>query len=261
MDSLISIHHQSKNSIKMNKLLIMYSCVLLGSTAVANDQQSTKVPVVETKTESLSTFENNFTVLQINAEIKDATSKLYAMYTSGSFELNLSEIEFVEEESVDDLGFDTSDYLPEGFNPYETYFDLNSIIYIEDETDLNPLVNTSEHLPEGFDAYTDIVDVHSVNYIEEENNDLGFNTEDYLPEGFSPFEAYIDLNSIPYIEEDFELNLGLDSEYLLPEGFDPYEGSVEVASINYMEDENIDLGFDASVHLPEGFDPHARANR
>lgn len=210
----------------MNKLLMIYSCVLLGSTAVANDQQSTAVPVVETKLESTGTFENNFTVLQINAGVKEAASKLYFMYNAKPFELNLNEIEFVEEDLVEDLGFDTADYLPEGFNPYETYFDLNSIIYIEEENELNLGFDTLNHLPEDFDPYSETVDVHSINYIENEDLDLGFDTRDYLPEGFSPYKAYLDLNSITYLEEE-DIDLGFDTSTYLPKGFDPYARAIK----------------------------------
>ena len=175
----------------MNKLLLIYGCVLLSSSAVAKDQQSATA-VVETKTEQVSTFENNFTVLTIGSELSETTSQFYGLWNEGFYELNLNEIEFLEEDSEIDLGFDTTDYLPEGFNPHETYFDLNSLIYIENENELYLDFDSSSHLPEGFDPYTEIVDVHSINYMEVEDFDLGFNTEDYLPEGFSPYETYID---------------------------------------------------------------------
>jgi len=49
-----------------------------------------------------------------------------------NLELDINTIKYIEEEEVIDLGFDTADYLPEGFNPYEVYFDLNSVQFIED---------------------------------------------------------------------------------------------------------------------------------
>ena len=39
---------------------------------------------------------------------------------------DISSIEYIEEEDFD-LGFNTSEYLPEDFDPYQYYFDLNSI--------------------------------------------------------------------------------------------------------------------------------------
>jgi len=199
--------------------------MLLGSVAVANDPQSKAAPVVETTAVTPGTFENDFKVLQINVGEKEPVSELYNRYKEEFFELNLSEVEFIEEESIEDLGF-----------------------------------NTKEYLPDGFDPYTEIVDVHTINYMEEENHDLDFNTKSYLPEGFSPYEVYFGWNPIAYIEEEIELNLGLNSKYLLPEGFDPYADSIEMSSVNFIEEEDIDLGFDTIGYLPEGFDPYARAN-
>ncbi|MBS9461886.1 hypothetical protein KIM67_05645 [Flagellimonas sp. 389] len=244
----------------MNKLLMIYGCALLGSPTVAEDQQSTAATVVETKTETVGTFENNFTVLTINAEANSETSRFYSAINEESFQLNLNEIEFVEEESDLDLGFNTSDYLPEGFDPYETYFDLNSLIYIEDENELHLDFSTSAYLPEGFDAYTAVVDVHSINYIEDEDLELGFDTANYLPARFSPYEAYVDLSTIEYIEDEVDLELGLDSYYSLPEGFNAYTDTIGIASINFIEDEAIDLGFDTTAYLPKNFDPHMEVN-
>ena len=243
----------------MNKLLIIYGCALLSSAAVANDQQSTHA-VVETQTEQLSTFENNVTLLQIGSDLDGATSNTYYMLNEGAFELNLNEIEFLEEDVEVDLGFDTADYLPSDFNPYETYFDLNSIIYIEEETELQLDFDSNTYLPVGFDPYSEIVDVHSINYMEEEDLDLGFDTKDYLPVGFTAYEAYVDLNAIPYMETEIELELDNGFEHTLPEGFDPYTDVLEVTSINYMEEENMELGFDTAVYLPENFDPYTRVD-
>ncbi|MEZ4810761.1 MAG: hypothetical protein R2819_10405 [Allomuricauda sp.] len=244
----------------MNKLLMIYGCVLLSSPTVASDQQSTKEPVLQTKTETVSTFENNITALTINAEVNKGTSSLYKMANEGYYELNLDEIEYVEEDTDIDLGFNTADYLPEGFDPYETYFDLNSIIYVENEVESDLGIPTEDYLPEGFDPYTEVLDVHGINFVEDEDMELGFNTADYLPEGFSPYEAYVDLDSIKYVEEEVALELNLGSDYTLPEGFDPYSDVLEVASINYVEVEDIDLGFDTAQYLPQDFDPYLGSN-
>lgn len=250
LNSLISISSIIKFNQKMNKLLLIYGSVLLSSTAIANDQQN--VRFVEHQSETLNSLENSLTVLNISADLSNSTSE---MNDYASYELNLNEIVYLEEEPEVDLGFDTSDYLPEGFNPYESYFDLNSIIYLENNVELALGFDTKKYLPENFNAYTEIVDVHSINYMKEEDMELGFNTKDYLPEDFSPYEAYVDLRSIPYVEDEVDLQLGINSEYLLPKGFDPYTDVIAVTSINYMEDEDIELGFDTSKYLPENFDP------
>ena len=41
-------------------------------------------------------------------------------------EFDLNSIEFIEEEEVIELGFDTAEYLPAGFDAYAFYFDVNS---------------------------------------------------------------------------------------------------------------------------------------
>ncbi len=252
LSSLIGITSIIKFNQKMNKLLLIYGSVLLSSTAIANDQQNTKV--VEVQSETPGSLENSLTTLNISAELNDSTSE---MTDYASYELNLNEIVYLEEEPDLDLGFDTTDYLPEDFNPYESYFDLNSIIYLENKVEPALGFDTKEYLPENFDPYTEVVDVHSINYMEEEDMDLGFDTKDYLPEDFSPYEAYVDLKSISYVEEEFELELGINSKYLLPEGFDPYTDVIAITSINYMEEEEMDLGFDTSEYLPENFDPYS----
>ena len=252
LDSLISITSIIKFNQKMNKLLLIYGSVLLSSTAIANDQQNAKV--VEVQSETPGSLENSLTTLNISAELNNSTSE---MNDYASYELNLNEVAYIEEEPELDLGFDTSDYLPEGFNPYESYFDLNSIIYLENKVELALGFDTQTYLPEDFNSYTDVVDVHSINYMEEEDMDLGFDTKDYLPEGFSPYEVYVDLKAIPYVKSEVELELGINSKYLLPEGFDPYTDVIAITSVNYMEDEEIELGFDTSKYLPENFDPYS----
>ena len=160
----------------MSKLLLIYGCALLSSSPVTEEQQSSlNQPVQETKTEIQSTFENSISVLRINAEVQNLADT-YMGWEEDSAEFDLDEIEFVEDEAEIDLGFDTSEYLPEGFNPYENYFDLNSIIFLEEDVEFN--LDTESYLPSDFDAYSEVLDVHSINYIEEEDGDLGFNTEE-----------------------------------------------------------------------------------
>ncbi len=218
----------------MNKLLVIYGCALLGSSPVAEPQEST-VPLLQTNSETTRTLEHSFTAIQFDAEVtEDASSYIVKYNAEAPAELNLNEIEFIEEDDID-LGFDTKDYLPTDFNPYEVYFDLNSIIYIETETEVDLGFDTSKYLPEDFDPYTNTVNVSSINYVEEEELDLGFDAEDYLPEGFNPYEAYFDVNSIEYIEEEEEIDLGFDPTKYLPEGFNPYADSIDMSSINYID--------------------------
>ncbi len=70
-------------------------------------------------------------------------------------ELDVQSIEFIEEDHNWELGFDTSKYLPEGFNPYEGQFSVSSINYMDlcDEIELG--FETAEYLPADFNPYSE----------------------------------------------------------------------------------------------------------
>ncbi|MEM8845796.1 MAG: hypothetical protein AAFY00_09485 [Bacteroidota bacterium] len=169
----------------MNRLVILYGCVLLSSSAIAEVQQDAwdiaSAEVILESEGKLETFSN---------EVSN---------TSETFFFDINEIEYIEDEDIE-LGFDTKDYLPEDFDPYTAYLDLNSIEFVEqgDETFLG--FDSTKFLPLGFDPYTEAIGVQAVNFMTDEDVELGFDTAKYLPEGFSPFEVYFDLNSIIYID-------------------------------------------------------------
>ncbi|VAW12246.1 FIG00652311: hypothetical protein [hydrothermal vent metagenome] len=100
--------------------------------------------------------------------------------------LDINSIQYIEEEEEFDLGFDTADYLPENFDPYKFYVNLDAVVYIEDnEIDT---FDSAKFLPEGFDAYADPTDVQSINYIDERDNIvLNFDAKKHLPEGFNAY--------------------------------------------------------------------------
>ncbi len=99
---------------------------------------------------------------------------------------DINSIVYIEDDIQIDLGFDHFDYLPEGFNPYKMYVDLNAIAFIEEEPSLK--VKSKKHLPEDFDAYAYPKDVKGFNYIDENDQiDLEFDTQEHLPEGFDPY--------------------------------------------------------------------------
>jgi len=98
---------------------------------------------------------------------------------------DINTVEYIEEEAEIILGFDVADYLPEGFDPYKMYVDLNAIAYIAEEIEVEDL---SEHLPVGFDAYAYPNDVQSINYIDENDEfEIDFDTKKHLPEGFNAY--------------------------------------------------------------------------
>lgn len=114
-------------------------------------------------------------------------------------QLSLDEISYLETGEDIELGFDTSEYLPLGFNAYEGMeLNLDDIVFVESE----------------------------------ETFDLGFNTADYLPKGFNAYEGMgidlsvasyeVNLDDIPYIVVDEEFDLGFDTQKYLPKGFDAY---------------------------------------
>lgn len=169
----------------MNRLLIIYGFALLASPAIAETQQEGFIiPAVQV-------------VLSDNNEFDPCGKK--QCDTIKDYTLNLDEIEYIDEEEIE-LGFDTSAYLPEGFDPQVAYFDLNSVEYVEYDEDYSLGFDTTAFLPQDFDPYSANVGLNAINFIEDEEVELGFDTAVYLPEGFSPFESYFDINSIIYID-------------------------------------------------------------
>ena len=101
-------------------------------------------------------------------------------------ELDINTIVYIEEEEVIDLGFDTADYLPEGFDPYKVYFDLDSVVVVEEEIKID--FDSTKNLPADFDAYSYPTDVSGFDYIDAEDTiELDFDTAQYLPEGFDAY--------------------------------------------------------------------------
>ncbi|MFX0557459.1 hypothetical protein ACOCEA_11720 [Maribacter sp. CXY002] len=112
--------------------------------------------------------------------------------------VNIDEITFIEIEEEIDLGFNTADYLPIGFNAYQGMdFTIDDIDFTDDE-EIDLGFDTSVYLPKGFNAYVGMeieleeviadLDIDDLLYLlEEEEIDLGFDTAKYLPEGFDAY--------------------------------------------------------------------------
>lgn len=210
----------------MNKLFALCGLVMLGTTSTPQEGinilecNNQEVEVIITTTE-----EHNPVVFNENILESSTAPKLVSWVGEAPQEIVLDDIVYIEDEESDfDLGFDTAEYLPENFDPYKQYVDLNSIEFIE-EGDISDLgFDTSAYLPDDFDPYSIPVDINSVSYIEEGEDeiDLGFDTSEYLPEGFDPHEFYVDLDAIEYIEEEDELEFDFIVQDYLPDGFDPY---------------------------------------
>jgi hypothetical protein len=68
--------------------------------------------------------------------------------------LDASEIVVLEVEEEVDLGFDTAEYLPLGFNAYEGMeLDVEDIVILEEEEEVDLGFDVAPYLPENFDAY------------------------------------------------------------------------------------------------------------
>jgi hypothetical protein len=161
----------------MKSIFILCGLMMLSTTATPNKQgnpdQSPKYLEPETAATTSLLIQNN------------------CVTCGGSADINLDDIQFIEDEAQFDLGFDTSDYLPEGFDPYEVYVDLDAISYIEEEDEDALGFETSAWLPEGFDPYAAPADIASISYLEtEEVMSPEVDTKNWLPEGFDPYVVY-----------------------------------------------------------------------
>ncbi|MUH35473.1 hypothetical protein D9O36_06450 [Zobellia amurskyensis] len=95
-------------------------------------------------------------------------------------------INYIDEDTDFDLGFDTADYLPEDFDANDIYVDLGSISFIESDSEV--IVNTKKYLPKSFNAYAYPKNVEGFNYIDENDEiSFDFDTKKHLPSGFNPY--------------------------------------------------------------------------
>lgn len=111
----------------------------------------------------------------------------------GNEKFDINSIVYIEEENFD-LGFNTSDYLPEDFDPYNHYLDLNSISYLED---VYVYIDFEKNLPKDFDVYANPKDFRNVSYIDPTDEaQLELDTEEYLPAGFNPYSRTSETDNI-----------------------------------------------------------------
>ena len=195
---------------------------MLGTTATPQENKlTTNCTLTEDSIYESTVDVNNLETLAMRSETVWKAPKLVSrMLVNAPEDIKVSEIAYIEEETSIDLGFDTIDYLPEGFDPYNVYFDVNSVQFIEDEA-IELGFDTTAYLPENFNAYANPGSLEGINYIEEEVIDLGFDTAKYIPEDFSPYEFYFDLDSVEYIEDEDEIEFDYSTGDYLPVGSDP----------------------------------------
>ena len=124
-------------------------------------------------------FLSMFLVLNLNA------------LTSDSNNLNSCTLEILEECTLSKVLFPISEHLID----YKE-IDINSINLVEIEEEVNLNFDTSKYLPEGFNALKgkDDLDWSKIELIEmDEEVILDFDTSKYLPEGFDPLKSNNDL--------------------------------------------------------------------
>lgn len=110
----------------------------------------------------------------------------------GDDKFDINSIVYIEEELDNDLGFNTSDYLPEDFDPYNHYMDLNAISYVED---IYVYIDSEKTLPRDFDVYANPTDFRNVSYIDPmDDMQLELETAEYLPADFNPHSRNLSIN-------------------------------------------------------------------
>ena len=185
----------------MNKLLILCGLVMLGTTTTPQESKlTTNCTLTEDSIYESIENVNNLEMLAMQSKTVWKAPKLVSRISvTAPDDIKVSEIVYIEEETSIDLGFDTADYLPEDFDPYDVYFDINSVEFIDDEIEELGF-DTAAYLPEGFNAYANPGNLDGINYIEEES---------------------IDLDSVDYIEDEDEVEFDYSTGDYLPVGFDP----------------------------------------
>ena len=175
----------------MNKLILICGLTLLGSALAQENVKN----CTETQTAYVI---SDVSQDMLAADIETAETIIWSKSIvigsdtdcNENADLDLNEIVFIEEEPQIELGFDTAEYLPEGFDPYNLYVDLKAVEYIDEQEEINLGFKVANYLPTNFDPYADPSDIEGINYIEEEEQiELGFDTAEYLPANFDPYAS------------------------------------------------------------------------
>lgn len=94
--------------------------------------------------------------------------------------LEMDTITYLEEEEIASLDFDTSEYLPEDFNPYAAPSNFMHISFIKGKDAVELGFDTKQYLPEAFNPHRYFFDINSVDYIEEEVSDPYMDVQRFL---------------------------------------------------------------------------------
>ena len=124
----------------MNKLLLICSLLLVTNGTTQTDEpepyssnRNLAAVFVKTNTlelpisENVNTFDATVSLDYDMCEIIDCSKKE---------DLAINDIVYIEDEVELTFDFNVEEYLPRGFNPYETYFNINDVEFIEEEVEL-----------------------------------------------------------------------------------------------------------------------------
>ncbi len=133
----------------------------------------------------------------LSSEQRELEKSLFTKVEDQSSEqIDISDIEVIEIEEEVELGFETSNNLPENFNPLKGKHDLDwstiEVTELEEEVEFG--FDTSNYLPENFNVLKGKHDLDwsAIELTEiEEEVELGFDTKAYLPYGFNPYKGMI----------------------------------------------------------------------
>lgn len=247
----------------MNKLLVIYGCFCLGGTPSLVEQWNQEVLDSPTANKMVKDGMQALPQLEMNHGQEWGASDY--LQPVSSLPLSSGDIQFEELDAPVDLGFDTSRYLPDGFNPFIKGFDMRTVEF--EAAEELPLLgfDSKAFLPDGFNAYANTVSISTIQFMELEEEDA-FNSaglQHYLPEGFDPHSVYFDISTLHFIDGQESGELGIEVKNYLPVDFNPYEEKkVSIPAIHFMELPGKDeyLGFDTRLYLSKDFDPYKGLN-
>lgn len=112
----------------------------------------------------------------------------------GCLPLDWKSITYIEDENEFDLGFNTADYLPLDFDPYQAYVDLDAIKFLDAE---ESVMDYRAYLPADFNAYAYPENFRTIDYVDPTDEfTLDFDSAENLPDGFDPYSRTVDSNIV-----------------------------------------------------------------
>jgi hypothetical protein len=172
----------------MYRLALLFVLITLNANAKINNDSNCFN--LELDTTNINSIEH-----EIETSLFDKDENLDYQY------LEIDSIEVIEIEEEVNFDFDTTDYLPENFNPLKGKYDLDlksiEVIELEEEVEFN--FDPKDYLPVNFNVLKGMHDLDwsSIELIElEEEVKFDFDTKDYLPANFNAYkgmEAYTEV--------------------------------------------------------------------